>query len=459
MHKNDLQDIYLKSTSEENLKTPFIQKVSCFPFSVEVCKIFCFQKNTFELIILKKIFTEESLRLLIQERKAKRCIRVHLDATGGLVAKPDKICPAVMNHVIVLNIKSNESNDEAILYPVAELITCDQTSLNIEIFLRHLISKISNITTVYHNIADYIVVDWSFAEFNAIIKSQLMTFKGYLDKLYDISEENDKTKLLSFTLVASCSSHLTKVVVKDVRLCFSSKKTQNVVIEMIMEIMKFIEFSQLAEYLQNLLVLFKKELCDNQYIECCKQMLAQFEGNQVEKEEEAKEIEENNFRELYKSSKFFQKYENYYLNISQSKSGPKNPYFNEKFAAIFLKKFVAFLPFFGGPFMNLEHFGTRANNGTVERYFGMAKKENRLRNNSVLTPEKVGRYIEYMKESNTIRSTRIEYKIRTQRLTTKYKSNLDCAKDNWKGKSSSKYFSQNFSKNALKDATKNENKN
>lgn len=41
LNSNDLHDIYLKATSEENMKDLFIQKVTMFPFSVEVS----FKKN------------------------------------------------------------------------------------------------------------------------------------------------------------------------------------------------------------------------------------------------------------------------------------------------------------------------------------------------------------------------------------------------------------------------------
>lgn len=378
-----------------------------------------------------------------------------MDATGGLVAKPDKCCPAVMNHVIVLSVKSNEKNDESILYPIAELITCDQTSLNIEIFLRSVISKISSLTTVYKNIADYIVVDWSFAEFNAIIKSQLMSFDEYLDKLYDISETNDKSKINSFTLIASCSSHFTKVVVKDVRLNYGTKKTQNIVIDLIMETMNCTEFQELDDYLRNLLVLLKKKHIDEEFVNCCQGMLNQFDGKEARKETETLDVDEEKYRELYKSSKFYKKYENIYQKISESKAGEENPYHNEKFATVLLKKFLAFLPFFAGPFMNLEFFKSRANNGSIERYFALEKKENRARNNCVLTPEKIGRYVEHLRESNFIRQTRIEHKILTKRLTAKQQvSNIDISKDNWKGKSTSKYLCQNYSRKALEEIKK-----
>ena len=131
-------------------------------------------------------------------------------------------------------------------------------------------------------------------------------------------------------------------------------------------------------------------------------------------------------------------------------------YHNEKFAKILLKKFIDYLPFFGGPFMNLNYFGSRANNGYVEKYFSIEKKENRCRNNNILVPEKVGRYVDYVKSSNKIRFIRIQFKIKTSRLAQKGKlSNLDASKDNWKGKTSSKYLSQNFCKKDLQDNQKN----
>ena len=379
-----------------------------------------------------------------------------MDATGGLVTKPDSICPAVMNHVIIMSIKSNEDNKESVLVPIAELITCDQTSLNLELFLRHIISKLTSLTSLFTNIADYIVVDWSFAEFNAIIKSQMLTFKEYLDKLFEISENNQNNRLKELTLIASCSSHLTKVVVKDVRLNFNSKKIQNVVIDLVMEIMNFKDFDQLDYYLRNFLVLLKKKHTDKQFTTSCMEMIA-FSEHRIKKYElDPVDFEDDKFRELYKNSKFYQKYDTIYEQIPQSEKGALNLYHNEKFARILLKKFIAYLPFFGGPFMELNYFGSRANNGYVEKYFSIEKKENRFRNNNILVPEKVGRYVDNVKASNKTRFIRIQYKIKTNRLAQKGKSsNIDASKDNWKGKSSSKYFNQNFSKKALEDVQKN----
>lgn len=379
-----------------------------------------------------------------------------MDATGGLVAKPDAICPAVMNHVIILRVKSNESNNESILYPIAELITCDQTSLNLELFLRRIISKLNNITSVFPNLANFVVVDWSFAEFNAIIKSQMLTFHQYLDKLFEAAETKETSTLSNMTLIASCSSHLTKIIVQDVRLHFKDKKVQNVVIDLVMEIMSCSDFDNLDNYIRNLLTLLKKPKQDAEYDKCWQQIDFTFKETSNEINLEAVPIDEEHFREIYKSSKFFKKYDAIYNKIKTTGKGETNPYCNETFAKLLLKKFISFLPFFAGPFQKIDHFQSRANNGSVEKYFASEKKENRERNNNVLVGEKIGRYIDHRKESDRIRSIKIRYKIQTHRLAKpRRKPNLDTSKDNWKGKSSSKYHSRNHSKKAIEEACKN----
>lgn len=451
LHRNDLYDVYLKATNDENLKNPFIQKVTLYPFSVEVCYFLKIKQNNCKAIF--QLFSEESLRLLIQERKKNKTIRVYMDATGGLVGKPDTACPAVMNHVIILRVKSNESNNESILYPIAELITCDQTSLNLELFLRRIISKLNNLTTVFQNIANFIVVDWSFAEFNAIIKSQLMTFQQYLDKMFEATKSKDTSNLENLTIIASCSSHLTKIVVKDVRYHYKDKNDQNAVIDLVMEIMSCSSFDILDQHIRNLLILLKKPTKDAEYNECCQQMDFNFKNTLTNVDLDDVAIDDENFRELYKTSKFFKKYDAIYQSIKISGEGAANPYCNDNFAKILLKKFISFLPFFGGPFMKIDDFCARANNGSVEKYFAMEKRENRARNNNVLVGEKIGRFINYRKESDRLRLIRIKYKIQTNCLAqSRRKPNLDSTKDNWKGKSSSKYHTRKHSKKAIEEA-------
>jgi hypothetical protein len=191
---------------------------------------------------------------------------MHLDSTGQLVRKPDSVCPLVMNHAIIIQLRSNDKNPHSILYPVAEMITCDQTSLNIENFLRSILSNFTKISTVFTNLADYIVVDWSFAEFNAIIKMNMMSFVEYLDKMYTMMETRDVSVLNDLCCVASCCSHLTKMVLDDVRSSFKDKNTQNFITDLIMEIMSIETFEAMDNFISDILVILKKQKKDKQFI-------------------------------------------------------------------------------------------------------------------------------------------------------------------------------------------------
>lgn len=81
---------------------------------------------------------------------------------------------------------------------------------------------------------------------------------------------------------------------------------------------------------------------------------------------------DENFQEfdaIYKSSKFFQHYETFIQSFKEesSKSRKKNLFFNPKFAALFNKKYIAFLPLWSSMLTSLRTFlPSRANNGDVE---------------------------------------------------------------------------------------------
>ena len=92
-----------------------------------------------------------------------------------------------MNHVLLLPLKSNEENDESVLLPLAEMITCDQTSLNLEVFLTRVVAAIKRQTSVSNNIADYIITDCSFAEMNAIAKINRLTLEEYIETFFIVS--------------------------------------------------------------------------------------------------------------------------------------------------------------------------------------------------------------------------------------------------------------------------------
>jgi hypothetical protein len=372
-----------------------------------------------------QLINNESLQKYIAYRKLNNLIRVHFDATG------------------------NSINDENILFPIAEMLTCDQTPLNIEFFLRNVSSKLKKLSIVFPNIADYVVVDWSWAEFNAVIKLNLCSVTEYLDLMYNAMEKEDLKIIEHLNKIASCSSHFTKMILGDVRNHFQERDSQNMMTELIVAIMTIEKFQAMDELIQDILMILKKPRQDRDFKKT-QQKLQSFFNNPANhgdfKEVDLGEPEES--KTLYKNSKFFDRYSKLQANVNGAEGNPVNKFYNPSFASIFIKKYLAYLPFWGGAFMANDVFGSRPNNGSVEKYFSEMKTENRKRNNNKVTAEKVGRYVKFHVESTEIKKLRIDLKVKTQRLTKlkiKEKIELDDEqKDNWKDKSTSKYHSRKF---------------
>lgn len=112
-----------------------------------------------------------------------------------------------------------------------------------------------------------------------------------------------------------------------------------------------------------------------------------------------------------------------------------------------LKKYLAYVPFWAGPFLNNESFGGRPNNGFIERFFGIKKKLIKDKNNGLLVPQKIGRYIAQEVQDHSLRKLKIEYKIKTNRICqTNPKEVLDFSVENWRNQRKSLYLSQKIPK-------------
>jgi hypothetical protein len=356
-----------------------------------------------------------------------------------------------MNHSIVVQMKSNDQNRENVLLPVAEMLTTNQTSLNIEIFLIKIIASIKRLTTVHTNIANYIVIDCSFAEMNAIAKSNGLTLEKYLKELFMAYEKKDMKSIDGLCLIAWCSSHFTKIVVKDVKKNYPGKGNNNirgVVVEIIMEMMSCESFSDLDFYIKQMLVLFKKKYMDDE-LKLTHQKFSSYFHNRKNDDldnddsDMKDDFEVEEFRVLYKSSPFYQLYSTFFNQIKDSvhPSAEVNRFYNVDFGLQVLKKYVAYLPLFAGPFMKLDHFKARPNNGAIERFFGLEKKDNKDRHFGTRKPERVGRFIWHRMEKMEVLRRRMQLQLKTSHSKVTVPT-LEDSQDNWKNKNSTAYHSQ-----------------
>lgn len=94
----------------------------------------------------------------------------------------------------------------------------------------------------------------------------MMTVVDYLNVMFAAMEENDTSSLKKLCRVASCSSHLTKMILTDVRQSFSKKNIQNIVMDFTTEILSISSLQEMDHYIMDLLVIFKKSKRDEEYL-------------------------------------------------------------------------------------------------------------------------------------------------------------------------------------------------
>lgn len=203
-----------------------------------------------------------------------------------------------------------------------------------------------------------------------------MNVKKYLDTCYNIIVDGTIQNMVSLTFIRLCTSHITKNLKKDVHKYFK-KKTEFLTVCAIIGIMFDIKsFIELDGYLKDFLTLLMVEKKTSQ-VENIRHKIRQtstfiLDTTTIDHEIKRQEEEENftEFDTIFKNSKFFQTYDRFLrdANYENDKNVTEsNPLFNPKFAAIFLKKYVAFLPFWSSILSNLRcNYGKHANNGLIE---------------------------------------------------------------------------------------------
>ena len=290
---------------------------------------------------------------------------------------------SLLHHVIVLPIKSHENNQFNVLINVAELITEDQCSLNIEFFLRLIISKYSQ-KFKEDKLAHAFVTDKSFANINALVKSQNnMTIQKYLELCYTICND-ENTQYEMPTLILLCSSHLSKNWKKDINRFFSNYKKEELKLLFLLvgELMNIKIYESLVEYISLLIELFSKKCSYLNYKHILERLRASvnyendFDFDVDDTNDENSDHEADQFnsavKTLYGNSPFYKYFHQVYENIQQeSESTVKNEnfYYCPEFLEFLLKNSIAILPFWSAvlPSLDLinENDYIRPNNGYI----------------------------------------------------------------------------------------------
>ena len=169
----------------------------------------------------------------VKHQGALQLRRLHFDATGSILAKNAKENPEMMLYFLIFPLKTNIENKYNLRFNLAEFISETQTSFAIEVFLRNVVNLIERVNGTSFQLIHEIVIDWSWAEINAVIKAfNNMTVKDYIQECYNLMITTDKT-MDGFVTVLECSSHLTKNMLTDIKKYFDSYEDQKTICRML----------------------------------------------------------------------------------------------------------------------------------------------------------------------------------------------------------------------------------
>lgn len=429
-----LVDIIKRANAQrEDNATVFIQKIDHLPFSVH-------------------LFTYASLDILHTTLKKQKYVRLHLDATGGIVTSP--VGAPVLHHTIILPIKSNDENKKSVLLNLAEMLTVDNTSFNLAHFLRHFKVKFSHRCKI-DKVANAFVTDKCFANINAICDAfNNMTIKEYLKFTYEVFiGERELNYLDSLVMIFLCSSHYTNNLKKDIYKFFPktlAKKDKIFICALIGNLMKLETLRDIDDYIKCLIKVFcSKEVgCDEAFQHINKMMrrdLSEIENEFDHLEIDENLIEDNDSDVIYKSSRFFLRYE-FFLNEccdSNATHEVNNRFYNPDYMRDFFKKHIAYLPFLSKFFtsFNCKENFKRPNQGSVEGNFGGVKNWIRKDLKVELGHLKCGRYIDALQKKISTDQKEIKFNIPDKHLSRKVKNQkqplqttIQTSEEGWRGK-------------------------
>lgn len=331
-----------------------------------------------------------ALELLSNHNNSTNVKTLLLDATGGITRKIPNAKSPTFHHVLLLPIEKpstmlapGDSNQESYLIPVAELITNDSTGFAISQFLRLVAHNLRK----FHGeqkLCEYIGTDFSWPNFFAILDLNGWTMKTFLRYAYETFENGKLAPQIQHAILpASCFSHMCKCMKKDINKFYTEKEDQKFIARLIGEIVDIPKPLDLDVYIKDLIVVIGTKFKNDSFKSSFNRLKVHYNLQDAEDEENDKECENENeedefveYKSIYRSSKFFQRFENFEKTISNQISDDSNKYYSVAFLQLFLSKYIAFLPtwtIFIGILRNDNY--RRGNNARIERFF-QGLKEN-----------------------------------------------------------------------------------
>lgn len=197
-----------------------------------------------------------------------------------------------------------------------------------------------------------------------------LSVKNYLDLTFEIFVNKQHALLKKLTSILLCSSHITKNMKNDIVKFFKGDDVFFVA-SVIGGIFDLKSFSDIDSYIKEFLVIIMSKFNS----ERCNEALRKFNDFADREDWPSDEIEDEyhqdfeEFETIYKHSKFFQRYDEFIRSFKEtsSESDSKNKYYRPKFAALFNKKYLAFLPFWSAALTAIRgNSQGHSNNGSVE---------------------------------------------------------------------------------------------
>lgn len=218
----------------------------------------------------------------------------------------------LMTYVLLFPMKVHANNSGHLRFNMAEFISESQTSNTIEQHLRHVVNMIEMVVPRGFQLVHEIVVDWSWAEINAVIRAfNGQTLKEYLSLTFEIMTTEDTSRLNNLVVLLECSSHLTKTMKSVVKKYFSEFETRMVVYEVLGSMFDCKSWAEVLQLGKCFFRIFKYPYYDEQVaadlktVESFKVDLV-FELVENPVEPVSDDFEKEEFKEIYKDSPFYQ---------------------------------------------------------------------------------------------------------------------------------------------------------
>lgn len=343
---------------QKNLKHHYLQFLAMSPFTVHM-------------------YSSDQLCSL-KQKMDKRKLYVYLDATGTVVSKP----PNSGNVLYYALCMPMEGLSPTVL-PVSEMITSDQTSVNIQNWLN---CFCRDYMSMFKQELKPIKVETDFSW--AIIHAALASFTkvdihDYLQKCYQVCQMSENCNL---TVIHICASHMIKIISDKVSKIKCPKRTKSIFMygfALLQNSRNLAEIQMLLTVMCNVFTLRDITSASNSINEL--QAAIQNAGISDEVKAALETAREEEYtcvkstrsipKGIVRNSPFFHLYKNMMTRTetAHAETGqPTNPHFCPELFAI-LKPYLGTLPLWSG--IMLGHMGrTRDTNAFVENWFRTTKK-------------------------------------------------------------------------------------